>query len=51
MTISRGLQLYTVSHTVGVKSMSPVDIELLFITLYSLTALHHDTNISSFEIK
>ena len=34
-------------HTVCVKSMSPVDIELfsLFVILYNITALHHNTNI------
>ena len=36
--------------TVGVKSMSPVDIELLFVILYNITALHHNTNLFSLEI-
>ena len=27
-------------HTVGVKSMSPVDIELLFVISYNINALH-----------
>ena len=31
--------------TVGVKSMSPLDTELLFVILYNITALHHKTNI------
>ena len=34
-----------VTHTVGVKRMSPVDTELLFIILYSIIALHRNTNI------
>ena len=38
------------SCTVGVKSMSPVDIKLLFGNLH-ITALHHNTNIFSIEIK
>ena len=38
-------------HTVGVKSMSPADIELLFVILYNITALHHNTNLFSLEIK
>ena len=32
-------------HTVGVKRMSPVDTELLFIILYNIIALHRNTNI------
>ena len=31
--------------TVGVKRMSPVDTELLFIILYNIIALHRNTNI------
>ena len=31
--------------------MSPVDIELLFVILYNITALDHNTNIFSIEIK
>ena len=38
-------------YTVGVKSMSPADIELLFVILYNITALHHNTNLFSLEIK
>ena len=38
-------------HTVGIKSMSPVDIELLFDILYNITTLHHNTNVFSTEIK
>ena len=34
-------------YTVGVKSMSPADIELLFVILYNITALHHNTNLFS----
>ena len=37
--------------TVGVKRMSPVDIKLLFGNLHNITALHHNTNIFSIEIK
>ena len=29
------------SYTVGVKSMSPDDIELLFVNLYNTAILHH----------
>ena len=36
---------------VDVKSMSLVNIELLFIILYNTTALHHNTNVFSMEIK
>ena len=36
-------------YTVGVKSMSPVDIELLFVILYNITALHHNTNLFFFR--
>ena len=36
-------------YTVGVKSMSPVDIELLFAILYNITALNHNTNIFSIK--
>ena len=36
--------------TVGVKGMSPVDIEL-FVILYNIIALHHNTNVSFVEIK
>ena len=39
------------THTVGVKSMSPVDIKLLFGNLHNITALHHNTNIFSIQIK
>ena len=36
--------------TVGVKSMSPVDIELLlFVILYNITALHHNRNLFFFR--
>ena len=38
-------------HTVGFKRMSPVDIKLLFGNLHNITALHHNTNIFSTEIK
>ena len=41
----------TLLYTVGVKSMSPADIELLFVILYNITALHHNTNLFSLEIK
>ena len=37
--------------TVGVKRMRPVDIKLLFGNLHNITALHHNTNIFSIEIK
>ena len=37
-------------HMVGVKSMSPVDFELLFVNLYNITALHHNANVVSIEI-
>ena len=37
--------------TVGVKSMSPLDIELLFAILYNITALDPNTNIFSIKIK
>ena len=30
---------------VGAKSMSPVETELLFVILYNITGLHHNTNI------
>ena len=33
------------------KSMSPVDIELLFAILYNIAARDHNTNIFSIEIK
>ena len=36
---------YTYIATVGVKSMSPVDIKLLFIILYNIIALYHNTNV------
>ena len=36
--------------TVGVKSMSLLDIELLFAILYNITALDHNTNIFSIKI-
>ena len=39
------------NYTVGVKSMSPVDIGLLFVILYIITTLDHNTNIFSVEIK
>ena len=42
---------YKLQYTVGVKSMSPADIELLFVILYNITALHHNTNLFSVEIK
>ena len=32
-------------YTVGVKRMSPVDTELLFIILYNIIALHRNINI------
>ena len=32
-------------YTVGVKRMSPVDTELLFIISYNIIALHRNTNI------
>ena len=32
-------------YTVGVKRMSPVDTESLFIILYNIIALHRNTNI------
>ena len=38
-------------YTVGVKSMSPVGIGLLFVILYNIPALHHNTNGFSIEIK
>ena len=39
-------------YTVGVKSMSQVDIELLFVILYNIIALHHNANVFfSIEIK
>ena len=38
-------------NTVSVKSMSPVDIKLLFGNLHNITALDHNTNIFSIEIK
>ena len=42
---------FNLPHTVGVKSMSPFDIKLLFGNLHNITALHHNTNIFSIEIK
>ena len=38
------------AYTVGVKSMSPVDIELLLVILYNITSLHHNINTFSMEI-
>ena len=38
-------------YTVGVKSISPVDIELLFVILYNITALHHNKKVCSVGIK
>ena len=43
--------IYKLAITVGAKSMSPVDIKLLLGSLYNITALHHNTNIFSIEIK
>ena len=39
------------SYSIGAKSMSPVDIELLFVILYNIIVLHHNTNIFSIEIQ
>ena len=44
MTRYNTVQKYS-QDTVGVKRMSPVDTELLFIILYNIIALHCNTNI------
>ena len=46
-----GIPIERYEDTVGVKSMSPFDIKLLFGNLHNITALHHNTNIFSIEIK
>ena len=37
--------LHRMGNCMGVKSMSPLSIELLFVILYNITALYHKTSI------